>query len=135
MTVGSFLHFKGVHADSVSFMPMATSIKEAVKRLCPARPAIDSCWFMPLRLPHRGENNRPGDVLPARLSVPRILAPSISCVRPTFELPCEAVSDKALAVNSISATGGISSSPRELKFSSTWTFRKFRVKNCIMELY
>lgn len=41
MTVGSFLQFKGVHADSVSFMPMATSIREVVKSLCPARPATD----------------------------------------------------------------------------------------------
>ena len=32
MTVGSFLQFKGVRADSVSFMSMATSIREAVKR-------------------------------------------------------------------------------------------------------
>lgn len=46
MTVGSFLQFKGVHADSVSFMPMATSIREAVKSLCPARPATD---MMPFR--------------------------------------------------------------------------------------
>lgn len=38
MTVGSFLQFKGVHADSVSFMPMATTIREAVKSLCPVRP-------------------------------------------------------------------------------------------------
>ena len=57
MTVGSFLHFKGVHADSVSFMPMATSKKEAVKRLCPAGPATDSCWFMPLRLPTGGRDS------------------------------------------------------------------------------
>ena len=40
-------------------MSIPRPIRKAVKRLCPAGPATDSCWFMPLRLP-TGEWITPG---------------------------------------------------------------------------
>ena len=40
-----------------------------VKRLCPGKPATDSCWFIP---PAPEGDERPGGVVPAQPSLPRI---------------------------------------------------------------